>query len=157
MQTGEIYPDKIENTTGSSAWANDGKTLFYTKKDPVTLRADKIYRHKLGTPSEEDVLVFHEQDDTFNTFVYKSKSRKYIVIGSVSTLTSEYQILNADDPEGEFAIFSPRERGVEYSIFHYNGSFFILSNKDKATNFKLMRTSEENTNSSFLGGVYSAP
>ncbi len=147
LKTGEIYPDIIENTTGSSVWANDGKTLFYAKKDPVTLRSDKIFKHVLGTSSENDELVLHEKDSTYNTFVYKTKSRKYIVIGSVSTLTSEYRILKADDPNGEFKVFSPRDLGVEYSIAHYEGNFYILTNKDKATNFKLMRTSEENTSS----------
>ncbi|MEM9649129.1 MAG: oligopeptidase B, partial [Bacteroidota bacterium] len=125
LHTGEILADHIENTTGSSVWGNDGKTLFYTKKDPVTLRSDKIYRHTLGTSAKEDVLIFHEKDSTYNTFVYKTKSRKYIVIGSVSTLTTEYQILDADNPEGDFEIFSQRERGVEYSIAHYNGNFFV--------------------------------
>src|SRR5690606_11425559 len=80
LQTGEIYPDIIENTTGGSVWANDGKTLFYTKKDPVTLRSDRIFKHVLGKPSAEDELVFHEKDSTYNTFVYKTKSRKFIVI-----------------------------------------------------------------------------
>ncbi|WP_262420313.1 S9 family peptidase [Flagellimonas meishanensis] len=145
LKTGEIYPDKIENTTGGSVWANDGKTLFYTKKDPVTLRSDRIFKHTLGTPAEEDEVVFHEKDSTYNTFVYKSKSRKYIVIGSVSTLTTEYRILHADEPNGDFKVFSPREKGVEYSISHYDGNFYILTNKDDATNFKLMRTDEKNT------------
>ena len=148
LKTGEIYPDLIENTTGSSVWANDGKTLFYTKKNPVTLRSDKIFKHTLGTASNEDELVFHEKDSTFNTFVYKTKSRKYIVIGSVSTLTSEYQILNADRPNESFTVFSPRERGVEYSISHYDSKFYILTNKDGATNFKLMETAEDDTESS---------
>ncbi len=149
LETGKIFDDKVENTTGSSVWGNDGKTLFYAKKDPVTLRSDKIYRHTLGSSAAEDVLIFHEKDSTFNTFVYKTKSRKYLVIGSVSTLTSEYQILDANDPEGEFKIFSPRERGVEYSIAHYNGNFFVLTNKDSATNFKLMQTTDEKTDAAF--------
>nr|WP_298998548.1 S9 family peptidase [uncultured Allomuricauda sp.] len=148
LQTGEVFPDKIENTTGSSAWADDNKTLFYTKKDPVTLRSDKIYKHVLGTPSEKDELVFHEKDDTYSTFVYKSKSREYIIIGSVSTLTTEYQILKASDPNGEFKVFSPRERGLEYSISHYQDNFYVLTNKDGATNFKLMQTTSGKTESS---------
>ena len=147
LKTGEVYPDSIENTTGSSVWADDNQTLFYTKKDPVTLRADKIYKHKLGTSSENDELVFHEEDDTFNTFVYKSKSRQYIIIGSVSTLTTEYQILKADNPEGEFQVFSARKRGLEYSISHFQNHFYILTNKDGATNFKLMRSPLEHTSS----------
>ncbi|MGI9547620.1 MAG: S9 family peptidase [Flavobacteriaceae bacterium] len=145
LETGIIYDDLLPNTTGSAVWAADSKTLFYTAKDPVTLRANKIYRHTLGTSAEEDFLVYEEKDDTFNTFIYKSKSRKYIVIGANSTLTSEYRILKADDPHGTFEIFSPRERGLEYAIFHYASQFFILTNKDGATNFKLMKVSEENT------------
>jgi oligopeptidase B len=147
LKSGELYADKIDNTTGGSVWANDNKTLFYTKKDPVTLRSDKIYKHILGTSSDEDQLVFHETDETYNSYVYKSKSKKYIIIGSVSTLTSEYRILNADDPNGSFKIFSPRERGLEYSIHHFGNDFYILTNKDGATNFKLMKTSEDATNS----------
>lgn len=143
--TGEIYPDIIENTTGGAVWANDNKTLFYAKKDPVTLRSDKIYRHVLGTPSENDVLVFHEDDETFNTYVYKSKSKKYIIIGSSSTLTSEYQFLEADDPSAQFKMFSPRLRGLEYSIAHYGNYFYVMTNKDGATNFKLMKVEENNT------------
>ncbi|MEJ1222059.1 S9 family peptidase [Sediminicola sp. 1XM1-17] len=147
LRTGEIYPDKIENTTGGAVWANDNKTLFYAKKDPVTLRSDKIYRHVLGTPAEDDVLVFHEVDETFNTYVYKSKSKKYIIIGSASTLTSEYQFLEADKPSSQFKMFSPRKRGLEYSIAHYGNNFYVLTNKDGATNFKLMKAAEGNTSS----------
>lgn len=147
LQTGEIYPDIIVNSTGNSVWANDGKTLFYTKKDPVTLRSDKIFKHLMGTSSQDDELVYEEKDATYNTFVYKTKSRKYIVIGSSSTLTTEYRILDANDPNGEFRIFSPREKGVEYSISHYDGNFYVLTNKDQATNFKLMRCDETRTGS----------
>jgi oligopeptidase B len=147
LETGAILEDKIENTTGGGVWANDNETLFYTRKDPVTLRSDKIYKHKLGTPTSDDVLIFHEKDDTFSTFIYRTKSKKYLVIGSFSTLTSEFQILSTDNPDGKFEVFSPRVRGLEYTIFHYEDSFYILTNKDKAENFKLMRTSEEKTSS----------
>ena len=147
LHTGEIYPDKIENTTGSAVWANDNKTFFYTKKDPKTLRSNNIYKHVLGTSPDEDELVFHEEDETFTTFVYKTKSKEFIVIGSSSTLTSEFQILRADDPNGKFHIFSKRVRGQEYSLTHYEDNFYILTNMDGATNFKLMTTPEDKTES----------
>ena len=147
LRTQEIYGDKIENTTGSAVWANDNKTLFYTKKDPVTLRSNNIYRHVLGTPAEEDELVFHEEDETFTTFVYKTKSKEFIVIGSSSTLTTEFQILRADDPNGQFHVFSKRIRGMEYSLTHYEDNFYILTNMEGATNFKLMTTPEDKTES----------
>ncbi|MDQ1165104.1 S9 family peptidase [Flavobacterium sp. SORGH_AS_0622] len=145
LETGEILADKIENVTGASVWANDNNTIFYVRQDQVTLRADKVFKHKLNTESENDVLVFDEVDDTFNVSISKEKSRKYIVIGSGSTLTTEYRILNSNNPDGEFTVFQPRVRGLEYSISHYEDSFYILTNKDKATNFKLMKTPENKT------------
>ena len=145
LETGEILNDKIENATGSSVWANDNETLFYTKQDEVTLRSDKVFKHKLGTNSADDILVFFEKDDTFDVSVGKEKSKKYIVIGSGSTLTSEFRILNADTPDAEFKVFQPRVRGLEYGISHFGDSFYILTNKDKATNFKLMKTPENAT------------
>jgi len=145
LKTGYVYDEEIENTTGGGVWANDNKTLFYTKKDPVTLRSDKIFKHVLGTAASEDVLVYEEKDDTFSTFIYRTKSKKYLVIGCFSTLTSEFQILSTDNPNGQFQIFSARERGLEYTIFHYEDAFFILTNKDGATNFKLMKVGEGDT------------
>ena len=145
LETGEILSELIENTTGGTTWASDNKTFFYTKKDPKTLRSDMIYKHVLNTDVKEDKLIYHEKDDTYNTFVYKEKSKKYIVIGSSSTLTSEYQILEADNPNGQFRLFQKRTRGLEYSISHFGDSFYIVTNKDGATNFKLMKTVETNT------------
>ena len=145
LETGNIYPEKIENSTGYAVWANDNKTVFYTKKDPITLRSDKIYKHVLGTDPSEDIEIFHEKDDTFSTFVYKTKSKKFIVVGSGSTLTDEYQVLEADNPNGNLRVIQPRTRGLEYGISHYNNHFYILTNKDDATNFKLMRTHEDKT------------
>lgn len=145
LTTGEIYQDKIENTTGGSVWANDNKTLFYTKKDPLTLRSSQIFKHTLGTDAAEDVLIFEEKDETFGTFVTKSKSKKYIVIGSYNTVSTEYQVLDADTPNGSFKTIQSRERDLEYDIAHYGDHFYIRTNKDGATNFKLMKTPENNT------------
>ena len=146
--TGELYADRIENTTGSAVWASDNCTLFYTKKDPVTLRSDRIFKHRLGTSPKEDELVYHEKDDTYTTFIYKTKSKKYLVIGSYSTLTTEFRILPTNDPDGTFRVFAERTEGLEYSITHFGSDFYILTNKDGATNFKVMRTSESTTEAS---------
>ena len=142
LNTGEVLPYQIKNTNGQAVWAADNRTIFYAKNHTKTLRTYKIYRHTLGTDPKNDVLVFWEKDDTFDTYVYREKSRKYIVIGSESTLTSEYQILNAYTPLESFKVFQPRIRGLEYDIAHYEDFFYILTNKDGATNFKLMRTPE---------------
>jgi len=145
LLTHEVFEDCIENTTGSASWANDNTTLFYTKKDPETLRSDKVYKHKLGTLATEDCVVFHEEDDTFGVSIYKSKSKKYMIIVCYSTLTNEYHILDANTPDGEFKVFQERIRGLEYGISHYNDAFYIVTNKDGAANFKLMKTSETQT------------
>ena len=145
LETGAIYSEKIENTSGGASWANDNKTVFYTLSNPTTLRSEKIMKHVLGTDPSTDVEVYFEEDETFNTFVYKTKSDKYIVIGSYSTVSTEYRFLDANDPTGSFKIFQTRERDLEYSIAHYNTHFYILTNKDNATNFKLMKVSEEAT------------
>lgn len=145
LETGEILADKIEKVSGNAVWANDNETIFYSSQDEVTLRSDKIFKHKLGTQQADDVLVYFEKDETYNVEVAKSKSRKYLAIESGSTLTTEYRILEADNPDGKFRIFQKRTRGLEYSINHYGDSFYIMTNADKATNFKLMKTLETAT------------
>ena len=139
LETGQLLPDAIPNTTGSAVWGNDNKTVFYTMKDPA-LRSFKIFKHTLGTPAAQDKEIYHEADETFSTFVYKTKSDKYIIIGSGSTLSNEYRYLDADKPNGAFQVIQPRERGLEYSVDHYGEKFYIVTNKDGATNFKLMQT-----------------
>ena len=145
LVSGEILDVKLENTTGGSTWASDNTTLFYSRKDKVTLRADKIYKHKIGTAADRDTLVYFEKDETFDVSVYKSKSKKYLIINSSSTLTTEYQTVLSATPDAKFKVFQKRTRGLEYSISHFEDHFFIVTNKDKATNFKLMKTPEEAT------------
>ena len=144
LLTGETIQNAISNSSGSVAWANDNRTVFYTSKNDVTLLSEKIWRHKLGSDSKSDEMVYHEKDDTFYSGVYRSKSGDYIIIYNVSTLVSDFHILNADKPDGDFVNFSPREKEHEYSIDHYQDKFFIISNWD-AKNNRLMETSETKT------------
>lgn len=144
LETGDMVEDSIPGTSGSAAWANDNKTVFYALKDPTTLRTHKIFRHVLGTPVEEDVEVFHEDDPTYRAFVYKSKSKKYIIMGSYSTMSQEYRVLDANMPESRPRAIHPRERGLEYSIAHHHDKFYIRTNLD-ARNFRLMVTDENKT------------
>ncbi|OAB78950.1 S9 family peptidase [Cochleicola gelatinilyticus] len=155
LETGELLEENIPQTTGSATWANDNKTLFYTRKDEKTLRSNQIYKHTLGTNASEDELIFTEEDETFGTYIYKTKSKKYLVIGSYSTLTSEFRILDANTPNKPFKVFQPRERGLEYSISHFGSYFYVLTNKDKAINFKLMKTSETATGKEHWSDVIS--
>ncbi|MDB4097709.1 S9 family peptidase [Flavobacteriaceae bacterium] len=147
LETGKIYSDKIINSSGSFAWANDNSTLFYTNRDVNTLRNDKIFKHVLNTDYENDELVYFEKDETFYTNVSKSKSKKFIIISSFSTLTSEFRFLSSDNINDSFKLFNKRKRGVEYSINHYDDHFYIITNKDKAYNYKLMKTKISDTSS----------
>ncbi len=140
LVTGEIFEDRIENTAGGITWANDNKTIFYVKKDEQTLRSHKIFKHVLGTDPADDELVFEEKDETFGCYVYKSKSNQYLFIGSYQTLSTEIRFLDASNPNGKWTIIQPRERGLEYSVSHYEDSFFIRTNWN-AKNYKLMKTS----------------
>ena len=139
LNDGKIIGEEIPNTTGSAVWANDNKTIFYTVKDEA-LRPFKIMKHILGTDVSEDIEVHHEPDETFRAFVYKSKSRKFIIAGSWATLTQEFKYIPADRPNDELEIFQPRIRGLEYSIDHYGDHWYIRTNKDDSTNYKLMKT-----------------
>lgn len=143
IAAGEILPDKIENTTGHAVWAADNKTLFYTRRDDA-LRPFKIFRHTLGTDPSDDDEIYHEKDDTFRTVVYKTKSQAYIVITSQATLSSEYRIIPADQPDATFKIFAEREPKHEYSIAHAEGKFYMISNW-QATNFRLLSCPENQT------------
>jgi oligopeptidase B len=138
--SGEIKSTSIENTTGSSVWANDNNHFFFTKKNPTTLRSEAIYRHSMDNLMAESNLVFEEKDETFSTFVSGSKSEEYIFIGSYSTLSTEYQYINANTPLGKFNVIQKRTPDLEYSISHYGDHFYIFTNADMAENYKVMKT-----------------
>lgn len=150
LKTGEYFPETILNTQGGSyAWAADNKTVFYIKKDIVTLLGYQVWRHALGTDQAKDVLIYEEKDNRHYINVSKTKSKKYVVINSeLSEQQTEVRFLDASKPSGEFAIFYPRNMGLVYDIEHYNDKFYIRTNLD-APNFRLMEcpldmTSKEN-------------
>ncbi len=137
--SGETLKDEIHGVSSYAAWAADSETFFYTLKDKETLRTDKIFRHKIGDTQADDAMVFEEKDETFYAFVYPSKSREYIMIGSTSTLTSEYRYLPSDKPTGKFKTIQKRQRGLEYNVAHFEDMFYISTNADNSTNFKLVK------------------
>ena len=139
LATGELVGEPIPNTSGNIVWASDNATLFYGVKDE-TLRPCKIMRHRLGTPVADDEQVYEETDETFVCYISKTKSRKYLIINSDSTLSSECRILESDQPEGEFRVFQERQPDMLYGIDHYKEHFYIQTNADGAKNYKIMRT-----------------
>ncbi len=140
LVSGKIYDTSIANTTGSSVWASDNTYFFFTKKNPTTLRSEAIYRHSITDLLAKSTLIFEEKDETYSTFVSGSKSEEYIFIGSYSTLTTEYQYLKANNPLGKFSLVQQRTKNLEYSIAHYGDHFYLLTNADKAENYKIMKT-----------------
>jgi oligopeptidase B len=144
LVTGELFPEQIPNTAGDVydhqgvEWANDNQTFFYSIRD-AALRPYKIFRHVLGSDPAQDELIFHEADETYYLFLGKSRSQAYITALCHSTITSEWSILPADQPQAKFRVFAPRERGIEYSIEHWGDRFFVITNEN-AQNFKLMQT-----------------
>ena len=140
LVTGKYLDDVLEGTSGNTAWTKDNKTVFYTKKDPNTLREFQIFRHVLGTPQSDDKLIFEEKDDTFYAYAYQSKSGDYIFINSSSTLTSEFRFLETNDPSGQFKVVTQRQRGLEYDVEHLGDYFYIRNNAGGAKNFKISKT-----------------
>ena len=145
LTTGEVSEQAIANTTGSAVWSANNDIIFYTTKNEETLRSDTIYRYTRS--SSESVLVYHEPDEAFYAHIHKSKSRKYLIIGATSTLTSEYRFVEANEPTQEFRLFQSRVRGMEYGIAHFQDHFYILTNWE-AKNFRLMKCGLEHTDRS---------
>ena len=144
LKSGETRDETIENVTSNIVWAADGKTLFYTRQDPETLRYFQIWKHKLGTDAAKDEKVYEEGDDTFNCGIGRTKSKRFLMIGCSQTLANEYLYIEADKPNSEFKVFLARERGHEYNIDHYDNHFYIRTN-DQAKNFRLMKTPVKKT------------
>lgn len=139
LTTGELLDTKISDITPNLVWANDNKTVFYTRQHPQTLRSYQIYRYEIGHSPDRTQLVYEEQDETFRTWVSKTKSKEYIIITSGSTVSSEQRILPAGNPEESFRIIEPRQRDHEYWIDHAGDVFYIRTNLN-APNYKLMTT-----------------
>lgn len=143
LETGEVFEDAIVNTTGKAVWAADNQHVFYIRKDE-SLRAFQVYRHRLGEDPINDLLVFHEEDDTFDVNIFKTKSLEYIFIASSSTISDEMRYIPSDNVESEWQIIHPRTDDLEYSVEHYKDEFYIITNADDATNFKIVKTKVAN-------------
>lgn len=143
LETGEFLPDDIPNTTGKSVWSADNKHLFYIRKDE-NLRAFQVYRHVLGSDPAEDVLIFHEEDETFDVNIFKTISLEYIFIASSSSISDEMRFIPADNVFADWTIIEPRQDDHEYAVEHYKDEFYIITNADNATNFKIVKTKVTN-------------
>jgi oligopeptidase B len=144
LETGSLYPESIQRIAGSvyfslgAEWANDNRTIFYVTLDEYH-RADKLYRHILGTDPKEDILIFHEEDDTFSLSMFKTRSERFIMTYHYNTLSQEMRFISPDEPEAELTLLQARSPGHEYYATHHGDSFLIITN-DQASNFRLMKT-----------------
>jgi len=144
LATGQDLPDVIPAVTAGGVWAEDGRTFLYARQDPQTLRSHQIWRHTLGTPTSEDVLVYEEADETFSCHVSKTKSREFLVIHSGQTVSDEVRFVRADRPADRWTVLQPRERGLEYDADHDGARWVIRTNLD-AVNFQLVTCGEQDT------------
>lgn len=143
LETGMLIAENIENVTANFRWANDNKTIFYTRQDPETLRWDKIFRHETGS-EQDDELIYEEKDDTFSSYVYRSTSGNFIYVASQSTVSTDVRYVSADSPTDPLQLIRPREVDHEYSVTDGGDRFYILSNEN-AQNFQLLEAPLDNT------------
>ncbi|MDD3628118.1 MAG: oligopeptidase B, partial [bacterium] len=143
LETGEVFQEMIEGIS-SLIWANDDKTIYYSKNNE-TRRSTKVYRHTLGNDPKDDVLLFEEKDDSFYCWVTKTKSKKFILIGTGSDTSSEIYYLDANDPNSEMKLFQAREPKLTYFPMDHEDKFFIITDKDGALNNKIMVTDIDKT------------
>ena len=153
LQTGKQLPDHAERV-GSVAWANDNKTIFYTIEDATTKRQYRLYRHTAGTAGPDD-LIYEEKDERFDVYAFKTRSKAYIFLLSVSHTTSEARYIPADQPMAEWKVVEPRKQGVEYYPDH-NGDSFYLRVNDTGRNFRLVKASVSDPRRPELAGSDSA-
>jgi len=149
LQTGNLLPERISNTFGDVyehtgvVWANDGTSLLYVTRDKI-LRPYRIYRHILGTGSEQDQLLYEEKDETYSLWLTQSRSKAYVLVFLRSTTTHEWLFLLNDGTSAEFKVFQPRTKGLEYQVEHAGDRFYVIANEN-AQNFKLMQTPLDKT------------
>ncbi|TDT02262.1 S9 family peptidase [Erwinia rhapontici] len=139
LENGEWYPEVLEGVSSAMTWASDSRTLYYVLKDKKTLLPYQVWRHTLGTPQQQDQLVYEEEDDTFYVSVYKTTSEEFVAIALGSSTTSEILLLDAADADAQPQLFSARRKDHEYSVDHYQGQFYVRSNRD-GKNFGLYRS-----------------
>lgn len=141
LETGHWYPEVLENVSSGFVWGNDSQTLYYVLKDKKTLLPWQVWRHRVGTPQSDDVLVYEERDDTFYVSLHKSTSEHFIIIALNSSTTSEMWLLDAEFVDAKPQVFVPRRKDHEYSIDHYHHQFYVRSNQ-AGKNFALYQTRE---------------
>lgn len=139
LETGNWYPELLDNVEPSSVWANDSWTSYYVRKHPATLLPYQVWCHAVGTPASRDKLIYEEKDDTYYVSLHKMTSKHYVVIYLASATTSEVRLLDAETAGAEPFVFLPRRKDHEYGPNHYQHRFYLRSNHH-GKSFGLYRT-----------------
>ena len=135
---------QIENTSGSVTWSLDSKSFFYSKLDKYH-RPRKIYKHVLGTPVNQDKLIFEEKDETFTCGISLTSDEKFFTISTSDHITTEEYFFSTNAVEINPKLFQQREKDVRYSIDSWKGYFYVHTNKD-ARDYKILRCANDNIN-----------
>ncbi len=143
LETGNWYPEMLDNVTPDFVWINDSETLYYVRKHAKTLLPYQVWRHTIGTPAAQDELVYEEKDETFYVSLHKTTSQHYVIIYLASATTSECLLLDAELPDAQPVMFLPRRKDHEYNLDHYQHTFYLRSNRE-GKNFGLYRTKVRN-------------
>ncbi|WP_222888149.1 oligopeptidase B [Enterobacter sp. C2] len=143
LDTGNWYPEMLDNVTPDFVWINDSETLYYVRKHAKTLLPYQVWRHTIGTPACQDELVYEEKDETFYVTLHKTTSQHYVIIYLASATTSECLLLDAELPDAQPIMFLPRRKDHEYNLDHYQHTFYLRSNRE-GKNFGLYRTKVRN-------------
>ncbi len=137
VETGQNLADVIEDTRGDVAWANDSRTLYYIRVD-ANHRPRAVFRHRIGTPADTDECVYEEADESFFLALGRTQSRAFVLINAHDHQTSEFHVLDANDPEARPRVVVARSTGHEYDVEHHGDRFIITTNSDGAEDFRIV-------------------
>ena len=135
--TGADLDDLVEESDGAVVWSADCKSFFYVKLDD-NHRPMQVWRHRLGTAQDDDVLIYEEHDLGWFTHIHESASGRFCVIAGGDHETSEQRLVDLANPDAPPRLIAPRQTGVQYSLADRGDELFLLTNADDAIDFKIV-------------------
>lgn len=139
LETGRDLTDEIPDTRGEIVWANDSQTLLYIRLD-ANHRPLFVYRHRIGTPVSEDVLVYEEKDIGFYVGLDKTLSGKFLIVDAHDHQSNEVYLIDADKPDSPLVLVEKRVHGHEYQVDHHGDRLIITTNSGGAEDFRICET-----------------
>lgn len=143
ITSGAMLDDVIPETRGDLEWGNDSQTLYYTKVD-ANHRPLYVYRHVIGTPASEDVLIYEEKDTGFYVGIEKTLSQRFLIVDAHDHQTNELYLLDLEQPDAPLTLISKRQTGHEYQVSHHDDHLFVLTNCKDSEDFQICECSVSN-------------